>query len=169
MNYKRLFLQNGSVFITVVTENRIPILTKNINLLHRVFDNVSKFYDFKLIAHVILQDHIHCIIKPTDINDYPKIIKSFKYSFTKNFNVGLVNPTYKKLWQNRYWEHTIRDEKDLYRHLDYIHYNPIKHGCATKAIDYPYSSFKEFVKSGFYEPDWCNFEDNNDITELSYE
>lgn len=144
-------------------------MTNNINLLYKNFNNVSKFYDFKLISYVILKDHIHCIIKPTDINEYPKIIKSFKYSFTKQFNVGLVNPTYKKLWQNRYWEHTIRDENDLYRHLDYIHYNPIKHGFVTKAIDYPYSSFKNFVSKGYYDKDWYNFEDKNKVNELDYE
>jgi putative transposase len=169
MNYKRLFIQNGLVFITIVTEKRIPILTKDINLLKEIFNNVSKFYIFELIAYVVLQDHIHCIIKPKNINEYPKIIKSFKYSFTKNFNVGLVNPTYKKLWQNRYWEHTIRDENDFYRHLDYIHYNPIKHGFTQKAIDYPYSSFEKFVGLGYYSEDWCNFEDKNNISKLNYE
>lgn len=169
MNYKRLFIQKSFVFITIVTNDRIPILTNNINLLYKNFNNVSKFYDFKLISYVILKDHIHCIIKPTNINEYPKIIKSFKYSFTKQFNVGLVNPTYKKLWQNRYWEHTIRDENDLYKHLDYIHYNPIKHSFVTKAIDYPYSSFKNFVSKGYYDKDWCNFEDKNKVNELDYE
>ena len=169
MNYRRLFLQNSLLFITVVTNERIPILTNDIHLLHKIFINVSEFYDFELIAYVVLQDHVHCIIKPLNINEYPKIIKSFKYSFTKNFNVGLVNPTYKKLWQNRYWEHTIRDENDLQRHLDYIHYNPIKHGYVTKAIDYPYSSFEKFVSEGYYYKNWCNFEDKNKINELDYE
>lgn len=75
----------------------------------------------------------------------------------------------KGIWQRRYWEHTIRDENDLYRHLDYIHYNPIKHGFVTKAIDYPYSSFENFVSKGYYDKDWCNFEDKNKVNELNYE
>ena len=67
------------------------------------------------------------------------------------------------IWQRRYWEHTIRDKNDLYKHLDYIHYNPIKHGYVKSAKDWKYSSFNKFVKMNYYEPNWCNFEDKYDI------
>ena len=100
MNYRRLFIKNGLVFLTIVTNDRIPILTNNINLLNQSYNNAIKYYKFNLVAYSILPEHIHCIIKPTIIEEYSKIVKSFKYSFTKNYNVGLVNPTYKKLWQN---------------------------------------------------------------------
>ena len=168
MNYKRLFVQNGLVFLTIVTNNRIPILIENIEIIKFSLQNVSQFYNFDLIAYVIMPDHIHCIIKPSNIEEYPKIVKSFKYSFTKKFNVGLVNPTYNKIWQNRYWEHTIRDEKDLNRHLDYIHYNPIKHHQIPPK-NYEFSSFKHFVEQGFYEENWCNFEDKNNIINMDLE
>ena len=105
MNYRRLFIENRLVFLTIVTNNRIPILITNIELLNQSYKNVVQYYKFDLIAYSIQPDHIHCIIKPFNIADYSKIVKSFKYSFTKNYNVGLVNPTYKKLWQNRFWEH----------------------------------------------------------------
>ena len=75
----------------------------------------------------------------------------------------------RKIWQSRYYDHVIRDENDLYRHLDYIHYNPIKHDYVKKVANYPYSSFEKFVKIGYYDKDWCNLEDKNKINELNYE
>ena len=75
----------------------------------------------------------------------------------------------RKIWQSRYYDHIIRNEKDLEKHIDYIHYNPIKHGFVTKAIDYPYSSFEKFVSQGYYDKDWCNFEDKNKITNMDCE
>lgn len=167
MNYKRLYIENSLIFITIVTFNRIPILLQYFDLLKKSFQNVLDYYCFDLIAYSIQKDHLHCIIKPLNYNEYPKIVKSFKYAFTKN--VGLVNPTYKRLWQNRYWEHTITNEKDLYRHLDYIHYNPVKHHSVDKVKDWQYSSFHNFVKEGLYEEEWCNFGDKNKILELNYE
>ena len=75
----------------------------------------------------------------------------------------------RKIWQSRYYDHVIRDENDLHKHLDYIHFNPIKHNYANKALNYHYSSFEKFVKMGYYDKDWCNFEDKNKINELNYE
>ena len=94
MNYRRLFVPGGFVFITIVTYKRIPILIEHVRLLKQSYYNVTKYYDFRLIAYSVQPDHIHCIIKPSCIEDYPKNIKSFKYSVTKMFNVGLVKPTY---------------------------------------------------------------------------
>ena len=167
MNYRRVFLQNGMVFITLVTYNRMPILTKNIDLLINSFVNTNKIYRFRLIAYVILPDHIHCILKPKNIYDYSKIIKSFKYSFSKN--VGLVKPTYSKIWQPRFWEHTIRDDEDLHIHLNYIHYNPVKHGLVQQVKNWHLSSFHKFVWRGFYENDWGSNEDIKKIKDLNYE
>ena len=166
MNYKRLYIPNGLIFLTIVTNNRIPILTDNIDIICKVTQNVSKYYNFEIFAYSVMPDHIHCIIKSEPIKNYPKIVKSFKYSFTKN--VGLVKPTYKRLWQNRYWEHTIRNENDLYKHLDYIHYNCVKHyDIAPK--EWKYSSFKSFVTNGYYEKEWYNVDDKYNICNLNYE
>ena len=84
MNYRRLFIKNGLVFLTVVTYNRVPILITNIDLLKQSYLNILQYYKFDLIAYSIQPNHIHCIIEPLNIEDYPKIVKSFKYSFTKN-------------------------------------------------------------------------------------
>ncbi len=167
MNYRRLYLENSLVFITIVTNKRIPLLLPNADFLYKSLFSVLKFYKFRLIAYSILPEHIHVIIKPKTIYCYPKIIKSFKYSFTKN--VGLVNPTYDKIWQTRYWEHTIRDEDDLKTHLDYIHYNPVKHGLVDSVRSWQYSSFHKFVKRGLYEHNWGNSKDIENIKNLNFE
>ena len=171
MNYKRLFLENSLIFITIVTNNRFPFLIENINLLKNSFLQVLKIYKFKLIAYSVQPDHIHCIIKPKQISDYPNIIKSFKYSFTRN--VGLVKPTYKnlniKIWQNRYWEHTIKNNNDLTIHLNYIHYNAVKHNLTKNVKDWEYSSFQKFVKRGLYEINWGSNTDIANIINLNFE
>ncbi len=167
MQYKRLFIQNGLIFLTIVTNNRIPILIDNFQLLERVFNNIILYYKFELIAYSIQPDHIHCIIKPLNIEEYPKIVKSFKYSFTRN--VGLVNPTYNKIWQNRYWEHTIRNEEDLNKHLDYIHYNPVKHKLVESVKDWKYSSFNKFVEQRLYDKNWGSSKDIENIQNLDFE
>ncbi len=142
---------------------------ENLELLNQSYQNVSLHYEFDLIAYSILPDHIHCIIKPLNIEDYSKIVKSFKYSLTKNYNVGLVNPTYKKLWQNRFWEHTIRDENDLNIHLDYIHYNPVKHGYVQCVKDWECSSFNKFVEQNLYDMNWGSSSDIENIKDLDFE
>ena len=170
MNYKRLFIQNALVFITVVTKNRNPILIDNIDCLREAFNISKQKYLFDIIAIIINEDHFHMIIKPNDINSYPKIVGCIKSSFTK---ISGIEYSYNKnresdIWQRRYWEHTIINEDDLYKHIDYIHYNSMKHyDIAPK--DWKYSSFKKFVHNGFYEIDWCNFEDKYKIKELNIE
>ena len=60
----------------------------------------------------------------------------------------------KGIWQRRYWEHTIRDDADFERHVDYIHYNPVKHGLAARVVDWPHSSFHRYVARGVLPSDW---------------
>ncbi len=149
----------------MVTDNRIPILVENIDLVRNSFASVK--YEFDIVAGVVLKDHIHVLLKPKNMHDIPNIIGFFKGYFTKNVGRGLPRQ-YKKVWQNRYYDHIIRNEQDLNRHLDYIHFNPTKHySIAPK--DWEYSSFKKFVKLGFYDNEWCNFEDKNHIENLDLE
>ena len=172
-NYLRYYVENSMVFITVVTYNRQPILIDNINLLRQSLKDSR--YNFNIIAGVVLPEHFHILIKPENIKELPKIIFSIKYRFSRNIG-GIGIPPYelkrkgeRKIWQSRYYDHIIRNEKDLEKHIDYIHYNPIKHGFVTKAIDYPFSSFEKFVSQGYYDKDWCNFEDKNKITNMDCE
>lgn len=122
-----------------------------------------------------MKDHIHVIVKPENINEYPNIVKYFKTYFSRYCNIDNHDLTqakkYKKekgIWQSRYWAHVITNENDLYKHIDYIHYNPLKHYDILPK-DWKYSLFKKFVKNGFYENDWCNFNDKNKIMDLNFE
>lgn len=171
MNYKRLFIENTYVFLTIVTYKRKKILIKNIEVLRKSFEECKKKYNFDIFSIVIIPDHIHMIIKPNDINEYPKIIGQIKSYFTKNININyeINNNRESTIWQRRYWEHTIKNDEDLYKHLDYIHFNPIKHGYAKSAKEWKFSSFDKFVKMKYYELDWCNFNDKHGISKVDLE
>ena len=172
MQYKRLFLEGYDYFITVVTYDRNPILTDNIPLLRESFKYAKGKFDFNIDAIVILPDHFHMIIKPDIPEEYPKIIGVIKSHFSKNCDPEFyshlmqtqsrVNQNYKPVWQKRFYEHTIRDEKDYKTRLDYIHFNPVKHKYVCAANLWEYSSFKKFVKKGIYSEAWCDFNTNID-------
>lgn len=174
-NYKRFFLDGFKyVFITIVTYNRQRILIDNIDLLRKSFNYAKTKLNFSIFAAVILQDHLHLILKLENEKDFPKIIFLIKNYFSRHITTNLQLPTSqlkrreKGIWQRRYWDHIIRNEKDLNIHLDYIHYNPYKHyNIAPK--DWKYSSFNKFIKEGYYEPDWFNFEDKNGINNKDFE
>lgn len=176
MNYKRLFIQNSYVHIIIVAYNRNPIFIKNINLLRESFKNSKKYFNYKIVAICILPDHMHIIINPENIKDYPKIITSIKYHFSHNYDVGVETPTYgytnkgeKGVFQRRYFEHTIINQEDLNNQIDYIHYNPVKHELVQKVKDWNYSSFHKFVKQSLYEDNWGSLIDIENIQNLNFE
>lgn len=182
-NYKRLFIENSHVFITIVANERKFILIDNISILRESFKEAKVIYDFEIYAGVVLPDHMHLLLKPQNINEYPKIIRAIKYNFSTKFNSGgIAIPPYERekcaralhcchnnIWQHRYYEHTIRDEEDFNNHLDYIHYNPVKHGYTQNVKDWEFSSFDKFVKLGQYEKNWGSYKDIEKIKDLDYE
>jgi len=110
---------------------------------------------FTVDAVVILPDHIHCIwTLPEGDDDFSTRWKLLKGYFSKGMNTPLKHEGTKAVWQPRFWEHLIRDETDMNRHLDYIHYNPVKHGYAQSPGDYGFSSFARHVRCGRYHQDW---------------
>jgi len=148
-NYKRLFLDGYSYYITIVTHKREPILIDNIQLLRDAFRESMKYYDYKIDSIVILPDHLHMIITPKNVNEYPKIIHSIKYNFSKRFTgIGIKQSSSRNkrkmrpIWQKRYYEHTIRDEKDYLKCVEYIRLNPLKHKHIKNGESWEYSSFK---------------------------
>jgi len=155
-NYKRFYLQNHSYYLTIVTQNRQPILIDNIELLRDSFRRSKRKYDYKIDAIVILPDHIHTIITPKYSKDYSKIIAHIKRSFTYGLDretkdkskFNLTESSYNRnlsgVWQKRFYEHTIRDEKDYNTILNYIYTNPIKHGLVKNIDDWKYSSRRVF-------------------------
>ena len=135
MNYRRCYVSGGVYFFTVVTHKRVPVLCDNWPLLKSCFRSVYKKYPFKTHAMVVLPDHLHCIwsLPETDA-DYSKRWRLLKTAFRKELGLG-------KIWQNRFWEHCIRNEDDYSQHVEYIHNNPVKHGYVSSPADWPFSSF----------------------------
>ena len=147
-NYKRIFLEGYSYFITVVTHRREPILIENIDILRESFRESKRFYVFDIEAIVILPDHFHMVISPENAKEYPKIIKAIKYNFTRRYDpkdmeqsTSRYQRNMRAIWQKRYYEHTIRDQKDYLRCLDYIYTNPQHHGYVLDCNEWEYSSF----------------------------
>lgn len=177
MRYKRLFIQNAYIHLVLVAYNRKNIFIQNIKLIKQAFLNAKKYFKFHIIAICVLPDHIHVILNPTDINEYPKIITSIKYYFSKNYPVGVETPTYgytnkgeKGVFQRRFFEHTIISEKDLNNQVNYIHYNPVKHELVKCVKDWEFSTFNRFVKIGLYEDSWgSNTNDIKEIQDLNFE
>jgi len=162
-SYKRYYLPNHFVFITVVTHNRNDILVENVDLLRQCIVKTKEKFVFDVFAIVILPNHFHIIIKPQNIKEFSVIIGSIKRRFTKaldeKFKDKVISESKikrkeKGVWQRRFYEHIIRDENDLYKHLDYIHYNPVKHDYVQKVRDWMHSSFQKFVERGNYEINW---------------
>jgi putative transposase len=150
-NYRRIFRNGHSYFLTVVPHQRNPILIDNIELLRESF-RVSKVnYVYTIEAIVVLPDHIHMMITLDNAKLYPKIIRSIKQYFSKYCDVSYYQDLeqsqsrhregYLPVWQKRYYEHTIRNEKEFQQALQYMYENPQKHGWVENANDWQYSSF----------------------------
>jgi putative transposase len=148
-NYKRLFIAGHSYYITIVTHAREAILIENIDILRESFKESKEYYTYQINDIIILPDHIHMIITPKNALEYPKIIHSIKYNFSKRYrpkediaqSLSRHKNQMKAIWQKRYYEHTIRDEKDYFRCKEYMKTNPIKHNLVNNPKDWKYSSF----------------------------
>lgn len=112
---------------------------------------VQSTHPFRIDAWVLLPEHLHCIwtLPEGDMN-FSKRWGLIKANFSRELKGQRTTP----VWQNRFWEHLIRDDRDLQTHLDYIHYNPVKHGLVESPKDWPYSTFHRYVQEGFYPLNW---------------
>ena len=166
MRYRRANICGGTYFFTLVTFNRQQILCKEDNLfaLINAFRYVKKKHPFALDAFVVLPDHMHCVVTlPDGDSNYPTRIRLFKSHFTRHcvHNKGIESASRKAknertVWQRRYWEHLIKNDEDFRRHVEYIHYNPVKHGAVKSPKEWKYSSFNSYVKRGLYDAEWGN-------------
>ena len=163
MHYRRSFVPGGAYFFTVVTAGRHPVFRNDeaVNVLRQAFRRLNEKRPFTVNAMVVLPDHLHCIwTMPSADDDYPgrwRLIKTWVTQhevFARGRGVGRRQP----VWQPRYWEHTIRDDTDYRQHVEYIHYNPVRHGYVCKAADWAYSSFRRYVSDGLYPEDWGTVE-----------
>ncbi|MGA7934525.1 MAG: transposase [Kovacikia sp.] len=169
-NYRRHTLAGGTYFFTQVTHQRRPWLCTDIAraTLRAAITHIRQKHPFVIEAMVLLPNHLHCIwTLPVGDSDYAtrwRLIKSYvtKQAASKlHLDTKLSQSRHKRqegnLWQRRFWEHWIRDEKDLTQHCDYIHYNPVRHGLCRMPGEWKYSSFHRFVVQGIYSPDWGQF------------
>jgi putative transposase len=131
---------------------------------------VAKRHPFTIEAIVVLPEHLHCIwTLPAGDADFATRWRLIKTEFSKHLAAGerrspsRVGKGERGIWQRRYWEHTLCDERDFAAHCDYIHFNPVKHGHVARAADWPYSSFKKFLRSGVYPSDWGGAEQEEDL------
>ena len=162
MRYRRTDVAGATYFFTLnLAERQRTLLTDHIVTLRSVMRNVKQHHPFYMDAIVILPDHLHCILTlPPEDSDYPMRWNLIKAGFSRCLprveqrNLSRVNKGERGVWQRRYWEHMIRDEHDYARHVDYIHYNPVKHSHVSRAAEWPYSSLHRYIAAGILTEDW---------------
>jgi putative transposase len=168
--YRRVKIEGGVFFFTVTLADRASdFLVRNVDRLRQVYAIAQKRYPFNTVAICVLPDHLHAIWSlPPDDTDFSRRWSLIKREFSRVFPASAdrsrskIARREKGIWQRRYWEHTIRNDTDLVRHIDYIHFNPIKHGYVSRVCDWPHSSFHRFVADGTLPHDWGG--DGTEIT-----
>jgi putative transposase len=164
--FRRSTVAGATYFFTVNAHQRQKVLTKPpfYQALKQSLEAVKKRYPFAIEAFVLLPNHLHCIwTLPESDADYSmrwNIIKRGVSQQVRDLIAAPVSPSRRKrgelgLWQRRFWEHQIRNELDFEKHVEYIHWNPVKHGYVKRVRDWPYSSFHRFVERGIYPLDWA--------------
>ena len=175
----------------------ILTVPENVSRLRMSFHHVMQKRPFEIDGIVVLPDHVHCIWRlPEEDADFATRWRLIKHFFSRSCFVGKMGKASPALvewadhahqttadekqsnsrkgkreravWQRRYWEHLIRNEEDWRRHMDYIHYNPVRHGLASVPAEWPYSSFKQCVEKGWYSVEWGSSEPKT-IAEMDFE
>jgi putative transposase len=160
--YRRALIPGGTFFFTVALADRSSdALVRHIDLLRGIYGAVLKDRPFETIAICVLPDHLHAIWSlPADHADFATRWNVIKGGSSRGLpaapsrSSSKVTRREKGIWQRRYWEHAIRDEADMARHVDYIHFNPVKHGLVSRVQDWPHSSFHRYVEKGTLPIDW---------------
>ncbi|MCC6301766.1 MAG: transposase [Gammaproteobacteria bacterium] len=162
VRYRRNRVAGGTYFFTVTLNDRQSRrLVDEIDHLGSAIRSVKRERPFRIDALVILPEHLHAIwTLPPDDDDYVSRWRMIKARFSRALMKGgaVVRCNDRgeyDLWRRRYWEHTIRDEADLRHHVDYVHYNPVKHGWVRRVDQWPYSTFHRYVRNGAYPKDWA--------------
>ena len=170
--YTRAYVPGGCYFFTVNLDRRrdADLLTRHIGALRSAFAVTRRDHPFALHALVVLPDHLHALwqLPPGDA-DFSTRWRLIKARFSRAVPAGegvtasRVRRGERGVWQRRFWEHVIRDAGDWQRHVDYIHYNPVRHGYVRRAVDWPHSSLHRFIRRGWCEPDWAAPEEARDF------
>lgn len=165
--YRRANVQGATYFFTVVTERRQEILTNDDvrEALRAAIVKVRESHPFAIEAWVLLPDHLHCIwTLPEADADFSTRWRLIKREVTLAIGANYFREDFQTerrkqkqqgtIWQHRFWEHLIRDESDFAAHMDYVHFNPVKHGLTKAVNEWPWSSFHRLVKQGIYSSSW---------------
>jgi len=171
-NLHRYYIPGAYIFITCVTNNRDKHLESNLDV--RIFfdtlERVKDIYPFNLFAYVLLPDHFHWIMRTEDPDgNFSKPMHSIKRNFTINYKKQHKIFGSTRIWQERFWDHVIRNEQDLEHHFDYIHWNPVKHGYVTNPYEWDNSSYRFWYEKGQYESDWGVIKPPESILHLDLE
>lgn len=167
--YIRSYTKGATYFFTLVAYNRRKILCES-DFLQAFKDSIRQIqqqYPFEIIAWVQLPDHLHCIWKmPINDANFSMRWSQIKRLTTqacpqyhlpiKDLSRSKIKRNERGIWQRRFYEHEIKDEADFIRYMDYLHYNPVKHGLVKMVVHWPYSSFHRYVKQDLYAEDWGN-------------
>ncbi|WP_423907251.1 REP-associated tyrosine transposase [Candidatus Spongiihabitans sp.] len=172
MNYRRTEIKGGSYFFTVnLADRKKTLLVDEIDKFRVVLNSVKQQHPFILDAMVILPNHLHALMTlPDEYADYATRWMLIKSGFsralpqTESINQSRRRKGERGIWQRRYWEHLIRDAHDYENHVDYIHYNPVKHGHVDQAVEWPYSTIHQYISNGILTPDWgCENDAKKDV------
>lgn len=154
INDRRNRTRNGLYVLTAtLRDRRSDLLVQHIDPLFQAWRRARRRVPHRLIAFVVMPDHLHAVVRMTDArDDCSRLVQDFKKVFTHRMarQEGTGSP-----WQPRFREDTIRDAYDLRHHIDYIHFNPVKHGCVVHLRDWRYSSFRRYVRDGRLPSDWA--------------
>ena len=153
-DYRRVHVPGGTYFFTVVTAERRPWLATHdgLDAFRRSWSRVARDAPFTTLAAVVLPDHVHAVWRlPPGDADFPGRWQRIKRRTVERLRRrGWPGP----FWQARFWERLIRDEDDLQIHMDYVHYNPVRHGLVERAAEWRASSVHRYIRAGWYTPDW---------------
>ncbi len=169
-DYRRNRVPGGTYFFTVNLHDRSrPLLVERIDLLRTAVHRVRELRPFHIDAWVVLPEHMHTLwTLPEGDADYRHRWHSIKMLFSKGIETGEPRSPSRQIrgergiWQRRYWEHTIRNDHDYAAHMDYIHFNPVKHGLVANVADWPFSTFHRSVALGLYPPGWVSKDAGSD-------
>jgi putative transposase len=160
-DYRRAKIAGGTFFFTLALADRSSdLLVKEVDRLRRIYSDVQRRPPFETAAICVLPDHLHAIWSlPLDDADFATRWNLIKSGFSRGLpavprSSSKIAKREKGIWQRRYWEHAIWDDSDLARHIDYIHFNPVKHGLVLRVADWRHSSFHRYVKCGDMPADW---------------
>ena len=168
-NYRRAWRKGGTYFFTVNLLERYQndLLIRHIDTLRQVVEKVRLKHPFTVHAWVVLPEHMHCVIElPEGDDNFSvrwRLIKiGFSKALPKTERISVVRQKRgeRGIWQRRFWEHLIRDERDFVAHVDYVHFNPVKHGWVRRVKDWEYSTVHRYVDQGVLPLDWAGGDAN---------